>query len=182
MSRPRRLWRLAKASIDASCDVSALDAPRCQKPRRTRRNERGAIGGIEGLAFGVLVFVFGTLIVVYAWAVIDAKLAVSAAAREAGRAYVEARPGDASVAADTAARATLAGHGRPYVSPPTVSPADFRRCGRIEVVVVTKVRRVGLPLVGRSAGESTVSARHVEYVDPYRSGLDGAAACSNQPT
>ena len=44
---------------------------------------------MEVLPFGFLMFVSVTLLLANAWAVIDAKLAVSAAAREAVRAYVE---------------------------------------------------------------------------------------------
>src|SRR5207248_1263005 len=54
------------------------------------RDERGQIGGIEAVAFGVLVFVLGLLIVVNAWGVVDAKVAAAAAAHDAARAYVEA--------------------------------------------------------------------------------------------
>ena len=43
--------------------------------------------GMEVIPFGLLTFVVGALLVANAWAVIDAKMAVSAAAREATRAY-----------------------------------------------------------------------------------------------
>ncbi len=46
--------------------------------------------GLEAVLFGVLVFVLGTMLVVNAWAVVDAKLAATSAAREAARSYVEA--------------------------------------------------------------------------------------------
>src|SRR5919202_3284931 len=77
---------------------------------RWRRDEAGQLAGGEALPFGVLVFVFGVLLIANAWAVVDAKLAVSAAAREATRAYVEAPPGgDAMAAADAAAREAVDG-------------------------------------------------------------------------
>ena len=44
------------------------------------RDESGQ-AGIEVLPFGILTFVVGALLVANAWAVIDAKIAVSAAAR-----------------------------------------------------------------------------------------------------
>ncbi|MBA2283441.1 MAG: hypothetical protein H0W25_19710, partial [Acidimicrobiia bacterium] len=56
--------------------------------RRLHRDERGQMGGIEALPFGLLIFVVGALLVANAWAVIDAKLAVTAAAREAARTWV----------------------------------------------------------------------------------------------
>ena len=54
------------------------------------RDEAGQAGGLEGIAFGLLIFVLGTLLIANAWAVVDTKLAVTAAAREAARAFVEA--------------------------------------------------------------------------------------------
>ena len=54
------------------------------------RDERGQAGGVEALPFGLLIFVVGALLVASAWVVVDAKLAVVSAAREAARTYVEA--------------------------------------------------------------------------------------------
>ena len=88
-----------------------------RRPLRRRgalARRRGQVGGIEVLPFGLLTFVVGTLLVANAWGVVDAKLAVTSAAREAVRAYVEA-PDQASTAlavADAAAREAVAGHGR----------------------------------------------------------------------
>ena len=56
---------------------------------RRARGDAGQVGGFEALPFGVLIFVLGALLVTNAWAVIDAKLAATAAAREAARVYVE---------------------------------------------------------------------------------------------
>ncbi|MGZ4694068.1 MAG: hypothetical protein ACXWA3_10620, partial [Acidimicrobiales bacterium] len=53
-----------------------------------RRDDRGQLAGIEVLPFGVLVFVVGALLITNAWAVVDAKIAVDAASREAVRTYV----------------------------------------------------------------------------------------------
>jgi hypothetical protein len=47
------------------------------------------MAGIEALPFGFLVLVAGSLLLANAWAVVDAKFAASAAAREAVRVYVE---------------------------------------------------------------------------------------------
>lgn len=147
------------------------------RARPRRHDESGAIGGIEGLAFGVLVFVFGTLVIVYAWAMTDAKLAATAAAREAARAYVEAAPSQAGAAAELAARQVLTGHQRPYVELEIADATTFRRCGVVDVSVSTQVDRSALPLLGRAAGQSVVVGHHREHVDPYRSGLSGVADC-----
>ena len=145
-----------------------------------RRGEEGQVGGIEGLAFGVLLFVFGTLVVANAWGVIDAKLAATSAAREAARTYVEAPSSEAGWgAAMDAARQAIEAHGRRWERT-TVNPPEgrFARCQRITVTVTYDVPLIAVPLLGQAGNAMTVTARHSEVVDPYRSGLAGAAACS----
>ncbi|HZQ28689.1 MAG TPA: hypothetical protein VFA94_13415 [Acidimicrobiales bacterium] len=139
----------------------------------------GQVGGIEGLVFGVLIFVLGTLVVVNAWNVVDAKLAVTAAAREAARAYVEA-PDEASAngAAQRAAAEALQGHGRrPERMEVTRLRGTFARCSRVVLEVRYPVPLAAVPLIGAQGG-LTVTARHAEVVDPYRNGLAGAADCA----
>ena len=65
------------------------------------------MAGIEALFFGLLVLVFGTLVVANAWGVIDAKLSAAGAAREAARAFVQTPAGSdpASTARVAAVRA-----------------------------------------------------------------------------
>ena len=141
------------------------------------RSERGSAGGVEGLAFGVLIFVFGTLLVANAWATIDSKLATSAAAREGARAYVESDSvTEGENAARTAADNAIRGHGR-ELSNVTISNAGFARCQIVEVAVSADVPRVSLPMIGGSGGTTSVTARHSEVIDPYRSGLPGEAGC-----
>jgi Flp pilus assembly protein TadG len=141
-------------------------------------DERGVLGGLEGVAFGILVFVFGTLVVVYGWAVVDAKIAATAAAREATRAFVEA-PNDssASAAAQQAAIDTLAGHGRTAISV-DLNGTSRVRCGRVDVTVSTRVHHPVLPLLDSTGGWTTVSGRHSEIVDAYTSGVDGTTDCT----
>ena len=68
-----------------------------EEARRARRarSDAGMAGGVEALPFGLLVFVVGALLTLNAWAVVDAKFAVDAAARQATRSYVEAEVGGA---------------------------------------------------------------------------------------
>ncbi len=141
-------------------------------------DERGQLGGLEGLAFGVLVFVMGTLIVVNAWAVIDAKLAASAAAREAARTYVESPPDEADGAAVEAAGDALEGHGRDRdrMNLRHTSGA-YGRCRRVTFSVRYPVPLAAIPLIGRRATVFVAVARHSEIIDPYRSGLPGEARC-----
>lgn len=154
--------------------------------RRRWVAEDGAAAGAEALVFGVLIFVMGTLIVVNAWGVVDAKLAVSSAAREAARIAVETTVGgsDPSAAARIAAEATLAGHGR---DPGRITrfelqqadPSDgvLTRCERVFVDISIDVETVRVPWVGAFGGTVEVNGSHTEVVDPYRSGVAGTVDC-----
>ena len=89
--------------------------------------ERGAIAGIEALSFGMLLFVAGTLFIANIWAVIDAKLAVTSAAREATRAFVEADDGASARVYATAGRIASAS---PSTSPCSTVPLAVARGSR----------------------------------------------------
>lgn len=146
----------------------------------TRRDQRGQVGGIEGLIFGVLVFVFGTLLVTNAWGVVDAKLAASAAAREAARTYVESgASADAETQATVAARQAIEGHRRDWARAELqLTGQGFGRCARITATVAYEAPLMVIPLLGQHGTGFTVTARHSEVVDPYRSGLSGPARCA----
>ncbi|HUF33477.1 MAG TPA: hypothetical protein VMN58_09755 [Acidimicrobiales bacterium] len=150
-------------------------------------DERGVVGGVEVLPFGILVFVVGTLLLVNAWGVIDGKLAATAAAREAARAYVESSgPGHAEAlgSARAAAIATFAGH-RVNVDAMevlAVEGTDFFRCATATFEVRYRVPTIRLPWVGGLGGSAfDVSARHHEVVDPYRDGVPFGAPDALQP-
>ncbi|MGH9289543.1 MAG: hypothetical protein ACRD0V_14840 [Acidimicrobiales bacterium] len=156
-------------------------------------DDHGQVGGIEVLPFGLLVFVVGTLLVANAWAVIDAKLAVDAAARQATRHFVEADVpaagdfGDAEAEALRAGYEALAAHGRAR-SRSTVeltgleSPdgqAGFTRCARATFTASYDVPVLELPWIGGFGSGLDVTSRHSELIDPYRDGVPGSAeACS----
>lgn len=140
--------------------------------RAERSGERGAVGGVEVLPFGFLVFVVGALLIGNAWAVIDAKLAVEASAREAGRAYAEAsdRP-TAERDADRAARESIEGAGRdPDRLVLTDDHPRYVRCAVVEHTVSYRIPAVAIPLVGGFGG-TTVRGRHREVIDPFVGGL-----------
>ena len=151
--------------------------------RRVRwRDDHGQVAGIEVLPFGLLTFVVGMLLVANAWGVVDAKMATTSAAREAVRAYVEASDADVAVAAaDDAAAAAMAGHGRD----PRSTTVDIRhegdrpfaRCTRVTVTVHHPGPAIRLPFIGGFGHAFDVVARQSEVVDPYRSGLPGEASC-----
>ncbi len=151
--------------------------------RPDRPCEQGMVAGLEALAFGVLVFVFGTLMVLHGWAVVDARFATSAAAREAVRAVTQA-PVDATtveleMAATSAATQALAAHGY-AVAPTLVDTALTRqRCATVAVTVELEVGAGVVPGIGPPVSYP-VRSRYAEVVDPFRAGLgdaDGLVAC-----
>jgi hypothetical protein len=151
-----------------------------RRPRFEPRDDRGQVGGIEAIPFGVLIFVVGALLVANAWAVIDAKMAVVAAAREGARTYVEAPDATAGrTLADTAAREAMTGYGRSADRLElTISPSNtFQRCQRIEVTTRYPVPAVSLPWIGGFGEGFTVRATHSEIIDPFRDGPEGVADC-----
>lgn len=132
---------------------------------------------MEVLALGVLVFVVGTLVVANAWAVVDARLAVGTAAREATRAYVETAPGDDPVArAEASAQDAIAGLGR-RADRLTLRLIDgtLARCRLVRFEATYPVPSVLVPWLGDSSPQFTATARYAEVVDPFRSGLAGTA-------
>ena len=139
---------------------------------RVRRSEAGQ-AGMEVIPFGLLTFVVGALLVANAWAVIDAKMAVSAAAREATRAFVEAPvDGDPLALADAAARSAIAGAGRdPAQLVLTPMEAVFARCETVRFQASYQLPAIKVPWLGGLGSGFTASARHAEVVDPYRTGV-----------
>lgn len=148
---------------------------------RSERDDAGQIAGMEGLIFGVLIFVLGTLVIANAWGVIDAKLAASSAAREATRTFVESRRPTAALAADDAAVAAdevITGYGRSTSrSSVRMVEGSLERCDRVTFEVTYDVPMVAIPVLARLGTGFHVSARHSEIVDPYRSGLQSTSTC-----
>ncbi len=138
------------------------------------------MAGIEAIPFGLLVFVVGVLLVTNVWAVIDAKMTVAAAAREAARAYVEAEDAGAALpAAQTAGEQVVRAGGRDAGRLELSGPSsDFARCARVTFVAAYPVPAITLPWIGGFGHGFTARARHSELVDPYRSGVPlGADRC-----
>ncbi len=143
-------------------------------------DERGQIGGVEALSFGVLVLVLGVLGLATAWGVVDAKVAATGAAREAARSFVES-DGSAAAWADAAERGreAFAGHGRNPSAVDLPRPADgFGRCGAVTVTATTSVELPRLPGIRPAARRVRVRASHTEVVDPYRAGTARGRACA----
>ena len=146
------------------------------------KGDAGQVAGVEGITFGVLIFVIGILAIANAWGVIDAKFAASAAAREAARAMVESTAPTREEAIESGrhtADETLRGYGRRLGARGRFVPetVDFRRCGRITVAVEYDVPLVALPIVGKHGHGFTAVGRHSEIVDPFRSGIADRSVC-----
>jgi hypothetical protein len=150
------------------------------------RTDRGMVGGVEALPFGILVFVVGALLVANAWSVVDAKLAVSAAAREATRHYVEAEADgtvDPERGAIDAGLAALDAHGRDPAQAAVVltglegsgGQVGFTRCARATFTATYEVPALTIPWIGGFGDGIDVASSHTELVDPYRSGVPGSA-------
>lgn len=143
------------------------------------RGDRGQVGGIEALPFGLLVFVVGSLLIANAWAVVDAKFATDAAARQAVRTFVEGTDADVAAAeAEQAGLAAIDAHGRDATRA-TVRPvgeAPLVRCARITYEAVYVVPALSVPFIGGyGRAPFQVRSSHSEIVDPFRSGLSGSA-------
>ncbi len=139
--------------------------------------EDGAIGGLEVLPFGVLVFVVGTLVIANAWGIVDAKLATSAAAREAVRAFVETPEGqDPSVRAQTAATGAMRAQGREGAVDVRLVEGSFARCSPVTLEVGYAVPGIAVPWVG-GLGAAQVRSSATEVVDPLRAGVPGEVDC-----
>lgn len=134
---------------------------------------------MEVLPFGLLIFVAFTLVVANAWAVVDAKLAVESASREAGRAYVESHdPEGAASAARDAARAAVAGAGRdPDRLGLAMTGGPYRRCAVVEHTATYTVPALTVPFLGGFGGGITVRGSHRSVVDPFASGLGRSNDC-----
>ena len=146
---------------------------------RQGRGDAGFVGGFAGLLFGMLLFVAGTLLVAYAWAIVDTKSATTEAARQAARTFVEASdPAVAEADATSAAQQALAGFGRnPTRARIALVSGGFSRCRMITIAVSYPAPLFELPFVGPVGRGLSVRSDHSELVDPFRSGLPGASAC-----
>ncbi len=152
----------------------------------SRFDDRGQLAGGEAIPFGVLIFVVGSLLIANAWAVVDAKFAVDAAAQAAARDLSETTASSYGLARERAidvGEATFAGYGR---DPDRVDielldrPSDERvvaRCDRIVFEASYVVPAINLPFIGGYGDGFTVTATHARTVDPLRSGVEGEATC-----
>ncbi len=136
-------------------------------------------GSVEVLPLAFLVGVAGTILLADSWAVVDAKLAVEQAAREAGRAYVEAPELDqAPAAARQAAATSFAGSGHdPDRLDLTLTGSPRQRCALVRFDATYVVPVMAVPFVDDDGPTFVVHAAHQELLDPFASDRSGEATC-----
>jgi len=145
--------------------------------RRSIRNERGAVAGLEGVMFGILILVAGTVLVAHAWSVLETRRSLDGAAREYLRAYTEADgPAAARTAGQRALDDVLRGehNTRGTVDVTSPDPTTFGPCAQATVSLSSVVPSVRLPFL-TDVGASTVRVTHTELVDAHREMTSGAA-------
>ncbi len=140
------------------------------------RGDAGQVAGIEVLPFGFAILIVGSLLLFNAWAAVDAKFAVVAAAREGARAAAESVDGvdlaeSRALAAATAAVRTQ-GLGSVERLNIELDMSGYARCGRVSVTVHYDVPAIALPIIGGFSDALVMSATHSEIVDGYRGGID----------
>ena len=148
----------------------------------TRRpDERGQVGGVESIPFGVLVFIVGTLIAVNGWGWLSTHRAADSIAREYLRTYTEQRSeAEASAAASDVADIIIESRS---ISPDRVTittPTTHEPCEIAQVTVAIATPAMRLPFI-TDLGARTVSVTHIERMDPYRSRTDAPQVRSPTP-
>lgn len=154
---------------------------------RGQDDQGGFVAGAESLLFGCLVFVVGTMLVINAWGVVDARMAADAVARQVARTLVEADPGAGlTLELATVANRVATDLGRP--GPVVLGYADdtsdvtnpgtlLTRCREVTVTATLTSTTIELPFIGGWGSPWDVTGRHTEVVDPFRSGLPGEVDC-----
>jgi hypothetical protein len=137
-----------------------------------RPNNEAGLGSVEVLPIGLLVMVTITMLVINAWAIVDAKMGVISAARQAARTTVEtADTSRGEAAGNEAWRST----GRSEDISVRLG-GTIRRCGRIVATAEVNIPPIPLGFLDTWRPIS-VRATHSEVVDPYRGKLAGEASC-----
>lgn len=136
----------------------------------TSRGERGAVAGLEGVLFAVLILVTGTLVVTNSWSVLQVRRSLDGAAREYIRGYTQAAdPAAAQRDGRIALFDVLDGEGvrAGSVSIDGPDPSVFGPCATATVTLSSTVPALRLPFIGRVAS-TTVRVTHTELVDAHR--------------
>lgn len=134
--------------------------------RRFPSGEAGQVAGIEALAFGILVFVTGTLLIAAVWGALSARILVDAAAAEYLRSYTQSKGPSAGERSGHSVVADVVGGVPVEIVDP--DPGGFAPCAPATVRITARVPAVRLPFVSGLA-EMKVTATATELIDPHRS-------------
>ncbi len=135
--------------------------------RHFRWGERGVIGGGEGLVFGVLILLAGSLAFVNIWAIVDTRAALDAASREYLRTYTEqASVGEARLLGELRARESLELRG---TNPERLTfevdePTGFGPCSAVIVRMTLTVHWFKVPFLA-GFGDARVTVQNRELID-----------------
>lgn len=144
--------------------------------RQRLLQDRGATGGLEIIPFGFLIFVLGAVMMINSWTVIDSWMAVSAAAREGARTYVESDPATAWPQAQAAVQGVMDDYGRGTRALPAArSSTDYNRCQVVTVTASYDIALINAPFIGSFGSFTTIDSSHSERIDPFRSGDFGGS-------
>ena len=145
--------------------------------RATRaRSEGGAVAGAEALLFSVLILLAGAIFLIDAWAALDARAALGAAAREYTRSYTEQHDQAAADAAGARAMKdslSMRGVDAAQVEAVVELPIGFGPCAPVEVVLRATVPWIQAPFLDR-LDDTTVEVRHRELIDAHREVMPSA--------
>ena len=145
--------------------------------RFERHGEHGQAGA-EVILGGIVLLVGLILVLSNIWLVLDAKMAVTSAARSGGQTFVEQQTFDqANQALQATVQASL-GSRFPQRWKATSSLASFERCTPVDVAVTVDIALVAVPFLGSIGGTKTVRSTHHTRIDPYRSRVPGEANCA----
>ena len=115
-------------------------------------SERGAMAGLEGLLFGVLILLGGLTLIVNAWSVVDSKMTLDSASREFVRAYTDQNnPVSARTEGEEAARVTLRTRSA-FLGDARITleePNGFGPCSTVTVTISADVPAMKAPFIDR---------------------------------
>ncbi len=133
------------------------------------------LAGSDGLVFGVLILLAGSLALVNIWSMVDTRSALDAAAREYLRSYTEqSSPAAAAARGEAAAREVLDERRTPLhllrIDPPDA--ATFGPCQPVTVAIEAEVPAARLPFLD-DLGARRIRVTQRELVDPHREVTSG---------
>ena len=134
-------------------------------------DDRGIVGGADVLLFGIVGVVFTSLVIMNVWFAVDTSLAVSAAAREGARTFVEGpgASGDAEVVMARVMNEYGLDNPANMTNSIQIDGGDFERCALVTSTATYRINLLAVPFFG-DFGSHTITAQHSEIIDPFRSG------------